>query len=293
RRARAAAWFRHHPVAADMTLLDEKFYKTDFYNLLWRPLDQHYGIVAPVIENGKLVGLLGLFRPRTQQPFNSKEQTLCTRLTPYVAHALRTQSDGDIPYSENSPSGMMIMSAEGAIIYLCNRAKTLLTLASHPVLIMDRSFKETGLLPKLTQLCRNLNAIFRGKDAAPPSLCYTNPRGRFICYAYWLNRQNKEAGALIGITIEYQEPKVLNILRSMQSLPLSPTQKEVALLLAQGYSADKIGQRLPIKLTTVKDHIRKIYVKLDIHQRDELMPKLLALDTSLRNQVSKASLDLC
>ncbi|MGZ8163489.1 MAG: hypothetical protein ACXWTT_11555, partial [Methylobacter sp.] len=119
RRAHITAWFHHHPVVADMGLLDEKFYKTDFYNLLWRPLDQHYGIVALVIEKGKPVGLLDLFRPRTQQPFNSKEQTLCTRLTPYVAHALRTQSDGDIQYSENSPSGMMIMSAEGAILYLC------------------------------------------------------------------------------------------------------------------------------------------------------------------------------
>jgi ATP/maltotriose-dependent transcriptional regulator MalT len=51
-------------------------------------------------------------------------------------------------------------------------------------------------------------------------------------------------------------------------------------LLAQGFSNEKIGERLHIKLTTVKDHIGKIFVKLDIHRREELLPMLMALDSS-------------
>jgi Bacterial regulatory proteins, luxR family len=47
----------------------------------------------------------------------------------------------------------------------------------------------------------------------------------------------------------------------------------VALLLAQGVSSEKIGERLHIKYTTVKDHVRKIFDKLDIHQREELLAK--------------------
>ena len=82
------------------------------------------------------------------------------------------------------------------------------------------------------------------------------------------------------MTVEHQEPIVLKILRALQNLPLSPTQKEVAVLLVQGFSNEKIGERLHIKLSTVKDHIGKIFTKLDIHRREELLPMLMALDSS-------------
>lgn len=57
-------------------------------------------------------------------------------------------------------------------------------------------------------------------------------------------------------------------------------QKEVALLLAQGCSNEIICQRLHIKLTTTKSHIRKIFAKMGIHGREELLPLLLALNKS-------------
>ncbi len=79
------------------------------------------------------------------------------------------------------------------------------------------------------------------------------------------------------MTVEHQEPLTLKILRALRNLPLSPTQKEVALLLAQGVSSEMIGRRLHIKPTTVKDHIGKIYTKLDIHHREELLPKFAGL----------------
>ncbi|WP_394753171.1 LuxR C-terminal-related transcriptional regulator [Crenothrix sp.] len=72
----------------------------------------------------------------------------------------------------------------------------------------------------------------------------------------------------------------LKILRALKDVPLSSTPKEVALLLAQNCSNEMICQRLHIKLTTTKDHIRKIFSKLSIHSREELLPLLLALEKS-------------
>jgi DNA-binding CsgD family transcriptional regulator len=82
------------------------------------------------------------------------------------------------------------------------------------------------------------------------------------------------------MTIEHQEPLTLTILRIMETLPLSPGQKQVTLLLVQGYPNEKMGGQLSIKPTTVKDHISKIFSKLDIHHREELLPKLLAMESS-------------
>lgn len=278
---RAALWFRHNPVFTERKSFDEYFYKSDMYNLISRPLEQHHGLHALVLQSCKPVGMVNLFRPPQQKPFNCYEQSLITRLLPYVAHALQASHANGVQYSENSLLGLMIMDIEGTIQYLSHEANKLLALASHPVLTPVAHSQKTELLIKIAQLCRNLESIYRGQDAPPPSWSFTNPTGRFTFRAQWLNKQNNEISRLIGMSIEHQEPIVLKILRGLQNLPLSPVQKQVALLLAQGFPSETIGQQLHIKLTTVKDYIRIIFVKMDISHRGELLPKLLALDSCI------------
>ncbi len=275
-------WFNERPVLVDTGVFDEAFYQSDMYNLVLRRYDQHHVLWALVRHENKPVGMLCLYRPRQQKAFNSHEQALVTGLLPYVAHALHAPSNKDITYADSSDCGMMIMDTQGAIVFLSQEAKSLLALACYPVVTLHSSMVEADLMAKLAQLCRNLEAVFRGRSAPPPSWSFIGSNGRFVFRAYWLNRHNNEPGAMIGMTIEHQEPMVLKIIRAMKNLPISPMQKEVALLLAQGLSSEKIGERLHIKLTTVKDHICKLFNKLDIHEREELLPKMLALESAIQ-----------
>ncbi len=277
-KSRFMGWLGQHAVLADATLLDASFYQSDMYNMLYRPYNQHHGLWGLVVQHAKPVGLLNLFRPRQQKPFDSHEQALCIRLLPYLAHALCAPDNSDIQYSENGGSGMMVMDLQGQIQYISPEAKWLLALACQPVLSLSAQNQEEALLAKLAQLCRNLQTVFQGKNVSPPFWSMCNGRGRFCFHTCWLNKQNNGPGAMIGITVEHQEPLVLKILRGLQNLPLSPVQKQVALLLAQGISNDKIGEHLNIKLSTVKDHVRKTFDKLGINRRAELLPMLLALD---------------
>lgn len=275
-------WFSRHPVLTDPFLWDKAFYLSDAYNLVWRHCGHYHFVFAPIKQSGKPVGLLGLFRPpRQHQPFNSHEQALLPHLTAYVSHALGMRGGVNIQYCDNGASGMMVMNNAGTIISLCPEAKRLLTLARYPALTVGMHSLKDELPTKLAQLCQNLDVIFQGKAAAPPSWSFTNAHGRFVFRAYWLDKQNHEPGGFIGMTIEHQEPLPLKILRALRDSPLSPVQKEVALLLAQGFSNEEIGERLGIKLTTVKDHVGKIFVKLDIDHREELLPNLRALDSSM------------
>jgi DNA-binding CsgD family transcriptional regulator len=282
--ARSAAWFSQHPVLTDTRLWDKAYYSTDAYNLVWRPLDQHHMLWAPVLQYGKPVALLGLLRPKQQQPFNSDEQTLLPRLMPYVAHALAMTSKEEVLYNEKGSSGLIIMNSLGDMLYQSPEAKRLLFLANYPtinvleVINTVSGCSTVNLLSILKQICLNLDGIFQGKTAAPPAWSLTNGHGRFVFRAYGLEQQNHEPGGLIGINVELQEPQILKIARALQDFPLSPIQKEVAVLLAQGLSNEKIGERLNVKLTTVKDHVRKIFVKLDIAHREELLPKLRTME---------------
>ncbi len=178
---------------------------------------------------------------------------------------------------------MMVLDAQGAILYLTDEAQRLLALICHPVLALDLPSQETKVMAKLAELCGNLKAIAEGKHANPPSWCHTTGRGRFTFRAYWLEGVNREANRMVSMTIEHQEPLNLKVLRAMQDLPLSPMQKQVALLVAQGYSNDLIGAHLHIKLNTVKEHVSNVFDKLGIGRREELLPLLLTMDNPGRS----------
>jgi DNA-binding CsgD family transcriptional regulator len=274
-----AMWYRQHPTLIDPRMILKNFYQEDFYNLLSRKIDQHQSLEARVIQQGRIVGFISLFRPLNSQPFNDQEAELCVQLSPYVSHALTAPALTELHYTDSGQSGMLVMNAEGIILYQSDAARQLLALSQFPAFDLKGN-NDDPVYAHLKQLCRNLNAIFEDKTAPPPSWSHTNANGRFNFRAHWLKPCTQEPGGLIGINIELQEPLELKILRAVGKLPLSPAQKQVAALLAQGYSFEHIGKQLHIKNSTVKDHIGKIYTKLDLHNREELLPKLLAMESS-------------
>ena len=274
RQQRLLAWFSRYPAISHPRAVDESFYMTDLYNLIYRQFDMHHFLFTRIPLDKKSNGIVGLFRPRSQKPFENRDQAQLMRLVPYVAHAHRVGSDAAPEFSPDGMSGMMIMNTQGAILYQSSEAKRLLEQARHPRLLAEMR-QQDRLLIKLAELCRNLQGIYRGHELPPPSFSHTGPNGQFLFHAYWLDSCGQQPDGLIGISIEHREPLALKILRAMHLSPLSPTQKEVALLLAQGLAPEQIRSHLHIKPTTLKDHIGKIYLKLDIHQREELLPKLL------------------
>jgi DNA-binding CsgD family transcriptional regulator len=286
RMQKSAAWFSQQPILTNPAAVwGNNYYSTDCYNLVWRPLDQHHMLYTPIFLQGKPIALLGLFRSKTQKPFSSADQDLILKLAPYLSHAIGATVDKDIEYCVSGKSGILIMNTAGSIIYQCQWAKHLLYLASLPTLNVSECIKPNfanpngELLQKLKQVCRNLENIFKGKPAMPPSWSFTNGHGRFIFSAHWLAETNQEPGGLVAIHIEQHEPQPLKLIRALQHFHLPPVQSEVALLIAEGYSNDEICKRLHVKLTTVKDNVRKIFVKLDIEKREALLPKLLACNS--------------
>lgn len=273
---RSFAWFSRNPAINDPRIIDERFYLTDMYNVIYRRFDMHHVLWIPVPLDAENTGVFGLYRSRQQKPFDRHDQAQIIHLAPYVVHAYRVTNEVSFEPSLDGESGMLIMNAHGGILYQSSEAKQMLEKARYPRLLSEKR-KEDRLLAKLTELCRNLQNIYLGREAPPPSFSHTGPNGQFQFRAHWLEGCKQQSEGLIGISIEHREPLTLKILRAMRASPLSPTQKQVALMQAQGFTQDQIGKRLHIKPTTVKDHIGKIYLKLDIHQRDELLPKLISL----------------
>ena len=277
KRSHVYSQFSSYPTITDHNVLDERFFQTDLYNLMWHPWSLHHFILAPVIVNRRIAGLFFMFRPPDVQPFSAYDQALCLQLLPYIAHALEERTVKETDYVHSGQSSMVLTDKQGTIVHLNASAKRLLSLATNEQSVSERTQSNNLVLPSaIVNLCKNLDALFKGEDVPPPVFMHTNSAGRFIFRAYWLDRVNNDPNGFIGVTIEHQEPIMLKITRNLQFQPLSVTEKEVALLWAQNYTNQIIGHRLHIKPTTVKCHIRNIYTKLGINEKSQLLAKLLA-----------------
>ena len=53
--------------------------------------------------------------------------------------------------------------------------------------------------------------------------------------------------------------------------PLSRREREVAALVARGYSVAAISRKLFISENTVRGHTKNIYRKLDVHSKQQLV----------------------
>ena len=72
---------------------------------------------------------------------------------------------------------------------------------------------------------------------------------------------------------------------------LTPTERQVVTLVAQGLTNPQIGERLLISRETVKTHLRHVFTKLDVHSRVQLAaaaapPESLRTDPSTQPDVS-------
>jgi DNA-binding CsgD family transcriptional regulator len=59
------------------------------------------------------------------------------------------------------------------------------------------------------------------------------------------------------------------------SKPLSPRQREIASLIAQGLPTKTIGATLHISPWTVATHLRRLYLRFDVSTRAAMIARLL------------------
>lgn len=261
-----------HTVLRDLSELWPGFADTEMYRLVWQPMGIHHTMQALVRCDGRPAGLINLSRPRGSAPFRDADRTALLRLLPYVEHGLRPQADLAAGPTATGESGLFILDRRGRLVFSSGQARRLLRLARYPSFPVDPSTRvcEPPLPDAVGRLQSDLEAIFGGQPAPPPVRILDNGRGRFVFRAHWLDPMNPGAEGMTGISIEHLELLRARLLRGTRRLPLSPTQRDVCVFLAEGASQGDLAQRLRVKPSTVKDHVRKIYEKLGVNCRDDL-----------------------
>ena len=90
----------------------------------------------------------------------------------------------------------------------------------------------------------------------------------FTTIGIWVGlnfRNRKKAGELVDQQQEIQ--------KRLSLLKISSREYEVLQLIGQGYSNQQIADQLHISLSTVKTHTSKIFSKLNVNRRTQLVRK--------------------
>jgi DNA-binding CsgD family transcriptional regulator len=132
----------------------------------------------------------------------------------------------------------------------------------------------------VTEFLRQICAGLTGPDGAAASHVdsqHRSPWGRFRIRAYRMpdiaGRRADHVGLLIGRT----EPRALALVRGTGASGLSPQQREVALLVADGKSNQEIAFALSLTLNTASYHVKQVFARLKVHNRKDVERALLKL----------------
>jgi DNA-binding CsgD family transcriptional regulator len=259
---------------------DNALQRTAYYNEILRHLDAHHILYAIIRDQGSPLGQLSLYRPKTDEAFSNADRTALASVRRYVAHAIdcvplpATLNAG---YLDTDDEGMVLVDQQGRIVQAGSRALLLLTRACGVTLNPTEGMLTPGQkVPEVARaLVKDLIALMRNQAVTPPANIRDTAWGRFTLRAYLLGDRSDDPGSLVGLQVKRLESMVLRLTEAMHHLQLSPQQREVALLLAQGRSNPEIADALNVSRNTAIYHIKQLFTRLDAHDRSEALSRIL------------------
>ena len=254
--------------------------RSDIYDHLFVPIGFGANFLRLYIRDGRrrrTLGCVTLYPSVGAGPWKPEERRHVADLEPFFAYALTVRDREDHPLVDSGHSGVIVADPSGRPVHLSSEARRLLFLATNPRVAPGVAISRVPCLPApVVSICRNLSRATSGDDDAfAPVYHHRNVWGGFRFRAEWLDG-NDPASGLVAITVTYQEPQPIALMRNVERLPLSPRQAEVCVLMAVGLSLEKIAARLGISKHTANEHTRWVYNKVDVHNRTELVVKLLS-----------------
>jgi DNA-binding CsgD family transcriptional regulator len=214
-----------------------------------------------------------LYRGKNDRCFTKADEILLGQVTRYVARGLEVPTAGVVTGNfvpRKDRHAMLSLDTDGHLLHLSGDAVKLLLMAQGGVTPenVSRSPRREDF-PILTML---LQHHLRASTLSQETVCLSvdNAWGRFTFESVVLAPLASGIAPLIHVTIQQAEPIALSIHRVLDGLPLTPAQREVCVLLYHGRSNTEIASVLGIARSTVADHVKKIYARLDVHSTHEL-----------------------
>ncbi len=259
--------------------------KTAYYEEILRELNAHHVLYAVIRDASIAIGQLSLYRPRSDQAFTAADRAAIRDISRYVSHAVARPNaiNHAQQFVDSDEDGLVVVDGDcrivqgtSASLHLLARALQQSFNAATPSLAVGDSV--AGIVSTLVE---RIARIRQGQPAKAPREHIDGSWGRFVLSAYELSGdevaiEKRHGLPRVGLHIQRKEQLMVRLVEAMGALDLSPQQREVAVLLAQGKSNLEIAVALNVSSNTAGYHVKQLFVRLDAHDRAEAVARLMA-----------------
>jgi DNA-binding CsgD family transcriptional regulator len=252
---------------------------TDYFREVLSQLDAHQILYGVLREGSRPIGQISFYRGARDPEFSSSDKEMLRGLLRYLSLGLRPHPAPARPLAqaEAVEEWLGIVAKDGSALSAPRDWSRLVRLLAMEK-VAPRTAREE--LRTVNEFLRRVCACLDGPDGAPVDQVdseHDSPWGRFRIRAFRLPDADGRHLDQVGLLIGRWEPRALALARATGASSLSPQQREVALLLADGKSNREIARTLGLQLNTASYHVKQVFTRLRVHNRDEIERVLLRL----------------
>lgn len=228
----------------------DAYLKGATYEHLFKRNGIHHCLDVALREEGRPLGILGIFREQGARPFTRSDVLVVREIYALLVHACAAEP---IPASyDEIDSAMIVASKAGRIIWASPAARGWLEDCSPG---QDRiALRDRGQLPEAcAALCRAVHYDLRTQPRRSdvrltvPTVTLPVPGGRLRLRAYPLEQTVEETSpSHVGIQLRLELHRGLRRLRALEDAPLSPQLRRLALELWRGRAGAEVAATLGI-----------------------------------------------
>ncbi len=252
-----------------------------YYQEVLAPLGVEHFLYAVVRHQGVAVGQLSLYRGPKEPPFSEADEATLTEVLHYLGEALAvpTPTPARAAQEHVVEEGLAVLDEQGRELLADEHWPRLVRLAQGDVLSPARAHEDAERLPRfvaslLAALLASPQAVHRVDSAW----------GQFVFRRQALS--GPQGTAAIALRVSRLSVEPLRLAEGAAALGLSPQQREVAVMMAQGHSNQAIAEHMGVSLNTASYHVKQVFQRLDVHERTAVA-KLLAQAASAHSYLCR------
>ena len=270
-----------HVVVSTEVMSHNEFIRTKFYREFLRPQSVYHIMILGLVKNGLPIGLFGLHRAAGTPAFSESDATKANLLSPYLSAAVQKIHASNQAHEREQIirlltanmqcSGVIILDSNGSPI--CEYGAVTDTLQSRPTSqFPTKAFcLPTEIKVRCDSIRRKLGAEY--KDEYYEEFELKLASGHLVnvhIHPYNCGPNSLRFLVYFGVA---QTNGIDN--SQLDYFELTPRQIDIAKLVSLGLTNLQIADNLCISARTVQNHLRSIYVKVNVHNRTSLVSRLV------------------
>jgi DNA-binding CsgD family transcriptional regulator len=242
------------------------------YRDLLVPSGIPFELRAAFVTRGRCWGAVHIARREHNKDFTAQDASALAHVTAAIADGIRTslRVDAARQAHDRAAPGLVVLNAANNIELITAPARELLAAMRNPAHATTDEVPPVALLA----LAAFTRRPPRDGDRQPDAVAVPTPSGWITLHA---SLPDGHANGQVAIVLERAATPHATAVR-LEAHGLTPREREIATLIAQGHTNPEIADALVLSPYTVQDHIKNVFEKTTVSSRHELVARIFLDD---------------